>query len=83
MAERSASMERFLSSLHEDPVHRDWDVTPLPDTRGEAGGIQRSFPKAPLFLGPARNDDRTSPTRLQSSVRLMRVPCFLAHLLAP
>ncbi|WP_199741737.1 CHAT domain-containing tetratricopeptide repeat protein [Corallococcus sp. CA047B] len=58
VAERSASMERFFSSLHERPVHRDWDVIPLPGTRREAESIQRLFPQAQLFLGPEATKER-------------------------
>ncbi|WP_164021581.1 CHAT domain-containing tetratricopeptide repeat protein [Pyxidicoccus trucidator] len=57
-AERSASVERFFSSLRESPVQRDWDVAPLPGTRKEAESIQRLLPQARLFLGPEATKER-------------------------
>ncbi|HEX8822774.1 MAG TPA: CHAT domain-containing protein, partial [Archangium sp.] len=50
--ERTASVERFFSSLREDPVRRAWNAVPLPGTRREAEAIQRLYPQAQLFLGP-------------------------------
>jgi CHAT domain-containing protein/lipopolysaccharide biosynthesis regulator YciM len=57
-AERSASIERFFSSLREDPPHRAWAPVPLPGTRLEAEAIQRLLPQAQLFLGPEANKER-------------------------
>ncbi|EAU64774.1 CHAT domain-containing protein, partial [Stigmatella aurantiaca] len=51
-AERSASGERFFSSLRENPGQRAWSAAPLPGTRQEAQAIQRLIPEAQLFLGP-------------------------------
>ncbi|HZH75316.1 MAG TPA: CHAT domain-containing tetratricopeptide repeat protein [Archangium sp.] len=49
--ERSTSVERFFSSLREDPAYRAWNLVPLPGTREEAEAIQRLLPQAQLFLG--------------------------------
>ncbi len=57
-AERSASIERFFSSLREEPPHRAWAPVPLPGTRLEAEAIQRLLPQAQLFLGPEANKER-------------------------
>ncbi|MFY0528358.1 tetratricopeptide repeat protein [Archangium gephyra] len=56
-AGRSASVERFFSSLRE-PGHRTWSTLPLPGTRLEAEAIQGLFPQAQLFLGPEANKER-------------------------
>ncbi|AKJ00725.1 tetratricopeptide repeat protein [Archangium gephyra] len=57
-ANRSASVERFFSSLREDPAQRAWSTLPLPGTRLEAEAIQRLLPQAQLFLGSAANKER-------------------------
>jgi CHAT domain-containing protein len=56
--ERSASVERFFSSLREAPVHRAWALVPLPGTLQEAEAIQRLLPQAQLFLGPEATKQR-------------------------
>ncbi|WP_240360439.1 CHAT domain-containing tetratricopeptide repeat protein [Pyxidicoccus caerfyrddinensis] len=57
-AARSASAERFFSSLHEGEVQRAWTTTPLPGTRREAESIHRLFPQARLILGPDATKER-------------------------
>ncbi|MGZ3458885.1 MAG: CHAT domain-containing protein, partial [Archangium sp.] len=54
-AERSASLERFYSSLRSDIADQPWPS--LPGTRKEAQAIQRLFPQAQLLLGPAATKD--------------------------
>jgi CHAT domain-containing protein len=49
--ERSASMERVLSSLRAEGIDQPWP--PLPGSRQEAEAIQRIFPRAHLLLGSA------------------------------
>jgi CHAT domain-containing protein/Tfp pilus assembly protein PilF len=49
--ERSTALERFFSTLREDPAQRAWTPVPLPGTRQEAEAIQRLLPQAQLFLG--------------------------------
>jgi CHAT domain-containing protein len=49
LAQRSASLERFFSTLSADLTRRDW--APLPGTRQEAEAIQRMIPQARLLLG--------------------------------
>ncbi|NMO13515.1 CHAT domain-containing protein [Pyxidicoccus fallax] len=56
LAERSAPVERFFSTLRADVAERPW--APLPGTRGEAEAIQRMVPGAQLFLGPAATKER-------------------------
>jgi CHAT domain-containing protein/tetratricopeptide (TPR) repeat protein len=53
--ERSASLERFFSSLRAD--FADQALPPLPGTRREAEAIQRLFPEAQLLLGTAATKD--------------------------
>jgi CHAT domain-containing protein len=48
-AERSASLERFFSSLRSDFADQPWP--PLPGTRKEAEAIQRLLPEAQVLLG--------------------------------
>ncbi|SET32865.1 CHAT domain-containing tetratricopeptide repeat protein [Stigmatella erecta] len=50
-AGRSASGERFSSSLRENPAQRAWAAVPLPGTLQEAQAIQRLIPEAQLYLG--------------------------------
>ncbi|MBN1207310.1 MAG: tetratricopeptide repeat protein [Myxococcaceae bacterium] len=57
-AERSASMERFFSTLREGSARRSWSVVSLPGTRQEAEAIQRLLPQAQLFLGPEATKER-------------------------
>jgi CHAT domain-containing protein/Tfp pilus assembly protein PilF len=57
-AERSASVERFFSSLREGDTPRAWGTVPLPGTRQEAEAIQRLFPQAQLFLGSEATKER-------------------------
>jgi tetratricopeptide (TPR) repeat protein len=57
-AERSTSLERFFSSLAEEPEKRSWELMPLPGTRQEAEAIQRLLPQAQLFLGAAATKQR-------------------------
>jgi CHAT domain-containing protein len=49
-SQRSAALERFLSTLRADVAEQAW--APLPGTRQEAQSIQRLIPQAQLFLGP-------------------------------
>jgi CHAT domain-containing protein/Tfp pilus assembly protein PilF len=56
--QRSASMERFLSTLREGSAQRAWNVAPLPGTRQEAEAIQRLLPQAQLFLGSEATKER-------------------------
>jgi CHAT domain-containing protein/Tfp pilus assembly protein PilF len=51
LAERSASLERFFSSLRSDLADQPWEA--LPGTRKEAETIQRLLPHAQLLLGPS------------------------------
>ncbi|WP_240360910.1 CHAT domain-containing tetratricopeptide repeat protein [Pyxidicoccus caerfyrddinensis] len=53
---RSASLDRFFSTLRADLVTSTW--VPLPGTRQEAQGIQRLLPQAQLFLGPEATKER-------------------------
>ncbi len=53
---RSASLERFFSTLRAEPVASDW--APLPGTRQEAESIQRLLPQAQLFLGSEATKER-------------------------
>jgi CHAT domain-containing protein len=55
-AERSASLERFFSTLRADLATFAWE--PLPGTRQEAESIQRLLPQAQLFLGPEATKER-------------------------
>ncbi len=55
-AERSASLERFFSTLRADLATGAWE--PLPGTRQEAESIQRLLPQAQLFLGPEATKER-------------------------
>ena len=55
-AERSASLERFFSTLRADLAASAW--VPLPGTRQEAESIQRLLPQAQLFLGPEATKER-------------------------
>jgi CHAT domain-containing protein/Tfp pilus assembly protein PilF len=49
LAERSASLEGFYSTLRADLAARPW--APLPGTGQEAEAIQRLFPQAQVLLG--------------------------------
>ncbi|WP_306819240.1 CHAT domain-containing tetratricopeptide repeat protein [Archangium lipolyticum] len=62
LALRSASTERFFSSLRADLAERTW--VPLPGTRQEAEAIQQLLPQAQLFLGVEASKQRllTLPT---------------------
>jgi CHAT domain-containing protein len=58
LTRRSTSLERFFSTLSEEPVQRAWHPTPLPGTRREAEAIQRLLPQAQLFLGAEATKQR-------------------------
>jgi CHAT domain-containing protein len=49
LALRSASLERFYSTLRAELAEQAW--APLPGTRQEAEAIQRLIPQAQIFLG--------------------------------
>jgi CHAT domain-containing protein len=51
LSQRSASLERFFSSVRSELADQPWP--PLPGTRQEAEAIQRLLPQAQLLLGPA------------------------------
>jgi CHAT domain-containing protein/HEPN domain-containing protein len=57
-AERSASLQHFFSTRREELTLRDWNLVPLPGTRGEAEAIQRLLPQAQLFLGAEATKQR-------------------------
>ncbi len=56
VAERSASLERFFSSVRAGLAPDAWVA--LPGTRQEAESIQRLLPQARLFLGPEATKER-------------------------
>jgi CHAT domain-containing protein/Tfp pilus assembly protein PilF len=56
--QRSSAGGRFFSSQREEPVHRAWELVPLPGSRREAEAIQRLLPHAQLFMGPEATRQR-------------------------
>ncbi|HYI00077.1 tetratricopeptide repeat protein [Hyalangium sp.] len=82
-AERSSAIERFFSSLREDPVHRAWALTPLPGTRQEAKAIQRLLPQAQLFLGPEATKERLLHLPTPGILHLATHGFFLGDVPAP
>ncbi len=56
LAERSASLERFFSTVRTLLPASGW--VPLPGTRQEAESIQHLLPQARLFLGPEATKER-------------------------
>ncbi|QRN97315.1 CHAT domain-containing protein [Archangium violaceum] len=56
IAQRSASLEGFFSTLRADLANQPWP--PLPGTRQEAQAIQHLLPQAQLFLGTAATKQR-------------------------
>jgi CHAT domain-containing protein/Tfp pilus assembly protein PilF len=57
-AERSASIERFFTTLSASAEDRAWAINPLPGTRQEAEAIQQLFPQAQVFLGQEATKER-------------------------
>jgi CHAT domain-containing protein len=80
---RSASMERFFSSLREGQVQRAWATVPLPGSRQEAQAIQRLLPQAQLFLGPEATKQRLLQMQAPAILHLATHGFFLENAPVP
>jgi CHAT domain-containing protein/tetratricopeptide (TPR) repeat protein len=81
--EHSTSIERFFSSLREEPVHRAWNLVPLPGTGQEAEAIQRLLPQAQLFLGREATKQRLLHLSTPGILHLATHGFFLEDASAP
>jgi CHAT domain-containing protein len=79
--ERSASFERFFSTLRTGRAQGPW--TALPGTRGEAEAIQRMFPRAELLLGPEATKGRLLHLSAPGVLHLATHGFFLEDAAAP
>ncbi len=82
-AQRSASVERFFSSLREGQAHRVWSAVPLPGTRQEAEAIQRLLPQAQLFVGREATKERLLQMPAPAILHLATHGFFLENASAP
>jgi CHAT domain-containing protein len=81
LPERSASLERFFSTLRSELANRPWPS--LPGTQREAKTIQRLFPHAQLLLGPAATKEALLKLETPGVLHLATHGFFLENASAP